>query len=202
VDLKVQKAPEFLSAAQDADAHEAAEVSLDEVTRQAKLLIDARREVSRIEEELRLAKEVERDLSGTKIPDLLNATGLLEIRLVTGEKVKVKEDVSVSVPAEKESAFYAWLKERNEEDIVKLNVAFKRMAIEKQKELIEFLTLYDYDFDMKKGVHASTLAKYFRELLGAGDPDKATGVANGRYKRKEDVEQIANVFMFYKTIIE
>lgn len=202
MELKVPKAPEFLAQAQEADAAEAAHVNLEEVTKQVKLLIDARAEVDRIEEELRQAREVERDLSGSVIPQLINSAGLSEIKLLTGEKVKVREDVSVSVPPEKEGAFYAWLRERDEEDIVKLSVVFSRMPAEKQRELVEFLTLYDYDFDMKRGVHSSTLAKYFRELLGAGDPDRECGIAEGRYKRREDVESIANVFLIHKTQIE
>lgn len=202
MELKVPKAPDFLARAQEADAQEAAEVNLSEVTEKVRELKKARAEVERIEGELKTAKEVERDLSSVQIPQLVNAAGLSELRLASGEKVKVKEDVSVSVPPEKQNAFYAWLKERDEEDIIKLHIAFSRMAPEKQRDLIEFLTLYEYEFEMQKGVHPSTLAKYFRELLGAGDPEKSVGIAEGRYKRKEDVEPIANVFMLYKTTID
>jgi hypothetical protein len=192
--------PDFLQKARANDA--SAEVNLAELTKLVRQLISAREEIERIEGELASAKEVERDLSQVQIPQLVNAAGLSQITLSTGEKVKVKEDVSVSVPPEKQNAFMEWLMRRGEDDIVKVNVAFDKMEPEKLADLMALLS--DYSCEVKKGVHPQTLAKYFRELLGVNmaEEDRETGIAAGVLKRKEEVEPIANVFLLHKTYVD
>jgi len=158
------------------------------------------------EMELALAREKEyfNKLSQEEIPTLLSTYGLSEIKLESGEKVVVKENASVSVPAEKEQAFYDFLKNRDEEDIIKLHFHFARMPTEKMTGLFGFLTEQEYDYDSDRGVHSQTLKKYFKELLGIGVDriDREKGVAEDRYLRKEDVIDIANVFTFFSTKIK
>lgn len=159
-------------------------------------------DIEEVELKLKEKKEYFNKLSQEEIPTLLNTFGLAEIKLVTGEKIKVKEDASVSVPDDKKEAFYAFLKERNEEDIIKLHFHFSRMPVEKMTELFSFLTEQDYDYSSDRGVHAQTLKKYFKELLGIGDEEREKGIVEGRYLRKEDIENIANVFVLYRTYIK
>jgi hypothetical protein len=155
-----------------------------------------------LEAQLKDNKEALRNISQTEIPSIVNQYGLSEIRLRDKSKVIVKEDASVSVPPEKKTAFEAFLLERNESDIIKLNISFARMPQEKLDQLMEFLIGYDYDFEAERGVHPQTLKKYFKDLLGIGEEDVEDGIAEGRYLRREDVEHIANVFTFYTTKIK
>jgi len=152
-------------------------------------------------------KELKREfnkISQEKIPELLATYGLSEIKLATGEKVIVKENASVTVPVEKQEAFYDFLKDRDEEDIIKLHFHFSRMATEKMTSLFGFLTEEEYDYDSDRGVHTQTLKKYFKELLGIGvdKEEYAIGVSDGVFLRKEDVVNIANVFTFFSTKIK
>jgi hypothetical protein len=156
------------------------------------------------EQEATLAetKAIFRTVSQESIPTLLNQHGLAEIKLRTGDKIIVKEDASVSVPDDKKPQFFEFLKERDEEDIIKLNIQFKKMPIEKQRDLFEFLNNYDYEYEADRGVHPMTLKSYFKKLLGVGDEARADGISKGKYLKPQDVADVANVFTFFTTKIK
>jgi len=152
--------------------------------------------------EVKLNKEELTRLSQEEIPTLLSTYGLSEIKLKSGKKVIVKKNASVSVPDDKQEAFYAFLKERDEEDIIKLHFHFSRMPTEKMVALFTFLTEGEFVYDSDRGVHSQTLKKYFKELLGIGEEDQEEGIAEGRYLRKETVTDIVNIFIYFKTTIK
>jgi len=151
-----------------------------------------------------LTKEVKdkfNKISGEEIPNLLNQYQLSEIKLKNGKKVIVKEDISVTI--KNNDAFFLFLKNRNEDDIVKLIYNFSnRMSDEQRGELADFLIANDYDFEMDLNVHSQTRKKYFKELLGIGKDDFEEGISNGRYMKVSDLPPWANVFMLKKTTIK
>ncbi|RPI08171.1 MAG: hypothetical protein EHM65_10660 [Acidobacteriales bacterium] len=193
-------APSFLK--EDArQADEPAQSELEQLEELVSELQDVEADIARLEDELSARKAKRQVLGQDRIPTLLTQHGLSEVRLRSGKKVIVKEDASVSVPPDKRESFFAFLKDRDEEDIIKLQVAFGRMPQEKFEALFDFLNSYEYEYDQERNVHPSTLKKYFKELLGVGDENKAEGIANGRYMRKEDprIQAIANVFTYFTT---
>lgn len=193
------EAPKFLRDAAP-DAVDATELTqLEELVKTYKLL---ERDIEELTEELSKRKETFRIVAQESIPTLLNQHGLSELKLRSGDKIIVKEDASVSVPDDKKPAFFEFLKSRDEEDIIKLNIQFKKMPAEKQKELFEFLNNYEYEYESDRGVHPMTLKSYFKKLLGVGDEDRAAGIAAGRYLRAQDVAEVANVFTFFNTKIK
>ena len=165
-------------------------------------LTKAELEVSRKEEELKVAKAEKDKLSMEVIPEYLGQFQLSEIRLKDGRKVIVSEDLAVNVKKEDREKFYEWLKSRGEDDIIKLTVAFDKMDAEKRGALFDFIQEYDCKTD--RGVHYQTQKKYFKELLGVGkEPeDIAIGINNGTMVNREDVEQFATVFDIKKTTIK
>ena len=193
------KAPKFLL---DLPPEKMSEDALSQLERLAEQYQFTENDIEETELKLKEKKEYFNKLSQEEIPTLLYLYGLSEVKLKSGKKIIVKKNASVSVPDEKQEAFYAFLKERDEEDIIKLHFHFSRMPTEKTVSLFTFLTEGDFDYDSDRGVHSQTLKKYFKELLGIGDNEQARGVAEGRYLRKEDVTDIANVFVFFKTTIK
>jgi hypothetical protein len=159
-------------------------------------------EVKSLEAELADAKARFNELSQVAIPELLNQHGLSEIRLRSGEKVIVKEDASVTVPDDKQQKFFDFLKERNNEDIIKLLFQFKRMAPQKMQELFDFLNGYDYDYEFERNVHPQTLKKYFKDLLGIGQENREELIADGKCLKPEDVADVCNVFTYFSTKIK
>lgn len=157
-----------------------------------------------LEAQLKEKKQFFNKVQQEEIPNLLNQHGLSEIKLKSGKKVIVKEEASVTVPRKKEDEFYKFLESREEDDIVKLHFAFNRMEHEKVKELFTYLGERDFDYTAERKVHPQTLKKYFKELLGIGldKEERALGIKLGTYLRKQDVQDIANVFTYFKTTIK
>lgn len=178
-----------------------AESELQQLEDLVKALQGANDEIAKLEAQLSEVKGRQKSLSEEAIPTLLNQHGFSELKLKNGVKVVVTEEASVSVPDDKKEAFFAFLKERNEEDIIKLLVQFAKMPIEKQQELFDFLNGYGYDYDAEKGVHPQTLKAYVKKLLGVGEEPLVVeqGVAAGKYLRKQDVAHVMNVYTFFKT---
>lgn len=157
-------------------------------------------EIAEDEAELKAKKAILKNVEQETIPHLLLTHGLSRIKLASGEEVTIKEDISVTVS--NFVGFMAWLKKRNEMDIVKIQVAFDKMPEAKAERLFDFLGEHEYMYDSKRDVHAQTKKKYFRTLLGVGQPDKEQGILTARYQRKEAIEHFAKIFTFWHTKIK
>lgn len=166
-----------------------------------RLFKDQKAEVDRLSAELADAQAVFNKTSREYIPELMRGLGYSEITLDTKEKLKVKEDASVSVPEEKERVFFDFLEQRGDQDIIKLNFAFPRMSGERRQFLMDLLTGNDFEFDFKEGVHPQTLKAYFKRLLGVGEEDRAEGIRSGKYLHPDVVKDFANIFTYYVTSI-
>jgi hypothetical protein len=183
------------------------EVQEDALARLQELVSDfeaVNKEIDELEATLKALTERKLKLGGTEIPQLLLQHGLSRIRLKDGREVTIKEGVSVSIPEDKRRTFFQFLTNRCEDDIVKLTVAFGRMANEEIAKLQEFLNDRAYDYNAEEKVHPQTLVKYFKGLLGldVDEEERAEGVKDGRYLRVEDVSGFAKVFTYYSTKVK
>lgn len=68
-------------------------------------------------------------LSFETIPDFLLQHGISEMKLHDGRKVTIKEDISATV--KDKVAFRQWLKDRNEDDIIKTKYIFAKLQSDK-----------------------------------------------------------------------
>jgi len=201
-----ERAPKFLL--DDAVTPAEAEATSGSELKQLEDLVDAFvRQTSVVDdltEELKAETEKLRRLGQDEIPSVMLQHGFSELRLKSGKKVIVKENVSVSVPPEKQSAFFEFLRRRNEQDIIKLHVHFDRMSDAKLEELMTFLDGYEYAFTSDRGVHPQTLKAYTTKLLALDmEPEeRAEAVASGRALRKEDVAGVMNAFTFFSTKVK
>lgn len=158
-------------------------------------------EVDRLETLLAIANEAFKKTAREEIPEIMNYLGYSELKLKTQEKLRVKEDASVSVPDDKESAFFTFLAERGDQDIIKLHFAFPRMSTEKRQLLMDLLDANEFDFEFKEGVHPQTLKSYFKKLLGIGEEDREEGIREGKYVHPDVVRDFTSIFVYYTTSI-
>ena len=156
--------------------------------------------IVKLQAELKEFQDAANEISLHKIPDLLNKYGLSEIKLSDGRKVVIKQGISTKIIDER--AFFDWLAEHKEDDIVKLHVAFAKMSHEMREDLRVFLNGYNYDYEMQEGVHAATLKSYVTKKLGIGANDQEAGIAEGRYLRTEDFEDMLSIFTYFYTKID
>jgi len=159
-------------------------------------------EVAKIEEELKNKKALLNTLGQEEIPELLLAHGLSEIKLDTGDKVVVKEDINATITDE--LAFFKYLEKNNAADLIKHAFMFGQLEFDILVDLHEYLLERDILYEDSKGVAAQTRKKYFRELLGvgltAGEYDRA--MIAKTIKKKEVVEKFANIFTYHTTKIK
>jgi len=164
--------------------------------------LELENEIEELNEELAGKKKEFNRYSQEEIPQFLLANGLSEIRLESGEKITIKEDISITIKDDRE--FFKFLRERNEDDIIKTFFSFDKMESDKLNELCRFLNDEEFGYEMKKDVHAQTKKKYFKGLLGMGQDkeDYEEGLLGGEYVRKEDVDGFAKIFNYYVTKVK
>jgi hypothetical protein len=183
---------------------EPTDVALEKLERLAHVYQTLEEDIKQKEEELAERKKAFMAISQVEIPELLHEYGLSEIKLKNKKKIIVKENVSVSVPDEKDEAFNAFLKQKGAEDLVKLQISFGRMPVSSQRALFAFLQANEYEFDSKKGVHPMTLKKFVGDLLGLDvtEDERAEGIKQGIYMRTQELMDVMNVYTFFSTKIK
>lgn len=142
-------------------------ITLGELSALAHALVAADREVEAVEEKLKQSKEVARQLREESIPMAMAELGLNEVRLDSGERVTVKQDVRIFSASDKCNEAYAWLEENGFGGLIKTEVVlhFTRGELEAAKLLAEKLKQEGYETDLDRSVHYQTMRAFLREQL-------------------------------------
>lgn len=177
--------------------------SLEQLSSLANQQLQLEAQMKEVEERLDVLKKAHRKIAGEEIPNLLRSRGLSNVKLATGQKVEVKEDVSVTV--KDDGKFFDFLRARKEDDIIKMMFTMDRMPTDKLDTLLEFLQRNNYQFDFDVNVHPNTKKKYFKVLIGLEETDDAKrldGFRNGRFIPVSELPDWCNVYVVYKTKIK
>lgn len=145
-------------------------ISLDSMAALARALVDADAAVEQAEVNLKDAKERARVLREETIPSAMQELGLEEIKLDTGQKLTVKQDVYASIPSDKKEEAYNWLDVNGFGGLIKVEVKTDYPKGEAQAALQLFQELQDRGLNAQYGqnVHAQTLKAFLREQIAAG----------------------------------
>ena len=140
------------------------------MTALARALVDADVFVKEMEANLQDAKERARVLREETIPSAMQELGLEEIKLETGQKLSVKQDVYASIPAAYKAAAYQWLEDNGFGAIIKTDVTvqYGKGELEKAQELFDELISRNMAPDLTQNIHAQTLKAFLREQISAG----------------------------------
>ena len=120
-------------------------------------------DVAKAEEYLKQCKDNFNRVALETIPQFLLSNGITQMKLADGRDVKVKEDISATV--KDDVAFRNWLRDRDEDDIIKVKYNFGKMKGSALTALSDYLANNDYDYDVDESIHAQTRKKYFKELI-------------------------------------
>ena len=124
--------------------------------------------IESLEETLKIQKDNLRKLSGETIPTKMAELGLTATEMLDGSKVKVVEDIYVSIPkdAKRSTACYQWLTDNGLGDIIKnqVGLAFGMGEREQAEKLQDYIKeTLGYIPEVKISVHPSTLKATFRK---------------------------------------
>lgn len=145
-------------------------ISLSEMADLARALLEADSAVLAAEEELKDRKERARLLREETIPSAMQEMGLEELKLETGQKISVKQDVYASIPAASKGQAYNWLNENGFGGLIKVQVSatFPKGEQDAALELHKQLQQQGLQPELDQSVHAQTLKAFLREQISAG----------------------------------
>jgi hypothetical protein len=149
---------------------------LDEKMRMIQALAVEQKRLERIVEEKEVefkeAKRALADIAENKLPQLMDEIGSADFTTKDGVRILVKEDIKASISDERREEALKWLEEHNFGDLVKreFKIVFGRDEEEWAKEFQASLSESErsLNYEVKRGVHASTLAAFIREQLKEG----------------------------------
>jgi hypothetical protein len=161
----------------------------------------------RLKEKLKEKEELEREmkdlnkeiteLSRELIPQTMISVGMSEFKLVSGEKVSFKEELSASV--KDADRFYNFLEERGDAALMKIQLEIGKVP---QTILSKIVKVLNQEFGImastKKAVHPQTLKKYIKELCGIGGDTEV----EAEIPLSELDSTMVSTFVYYKTTVK
>lgn len=125
-----------------------------------------------MEEALKQAQADLRKTQEVDLPAAMQQAGVSEIKLSTGEKITIKDDVYASIPKDERGELaYTWLRNNGFGDVIKneVKVAFGRGEEEQAAALLAECKVNGWNnASFAATVHSSTLKALIREQLAKG----------------------------------
>ena len=145
-------------------------ISLDDMASLARALVDADSAVEDADQALKDAKERARVLREETIPSAMQELGLEELKLATGQKLSIKQEVYASIPASNKQAAFQWLNDNGFGGLIKIDVdaSFGKGEQDAALALYQELTSRGLTASFDQGVHAQTLKAFLKEQLSQG----------------------------------
>lgn len=142
-------------------------VSLAELTNAAQALLDADKEVKRIDGELKKAKENARVLREETIPGALQELGVTSIQLDTGQKITITQTVYASIPDDKKIEAFKWLNENGFGGLIKTLVK-REFGKGERTDALNYaaeLVKNGHNVKFEESVHPQTLKAFINEQI-------------------------------------
>ena len=142
--------------------------------------------IESMEETVKINKENLRRLSGEIIPEKMAELGMTATEMYDGSKVKIVEDIYVSIPKdpERSQACYDWLDDNGLGDIIKnqVGMSFGKGEGEKAKALESQIKEMGLIPEVKVSVHPSTLKATIKKWHEEGKsvPDNTFSLSIGQ----------------------
>jgi hypothetical protein len=128
--------------------------------------------VAKAEEALALANAELKRISEHVIPDLMDVAKLTEYTSRDGIKIKIGEKIRGSIPKANEEKAFAWLTDQKHDDLIKreFKIQFGKNEEGWAKKFLADLQKRKRPlaFELKRTVHASTLASFVKGQLESG----------------------------------
>ena len=139
--------------------------------------------VAELEAELKAKKEELRLTSEQELPDAMQAAGLTQITLSTGEKISVNEFYNAHISKANQEKAYEWLVSNGHEGLIKNEVLMKfgRDESEVVEQTVSALQSRGLSPEVRQSVNPSTLKAFVKEQFTSGNdiPTEPFGIYIG-----------------------
>jgi hypothetical protein len=140
-------------------------------------------EVKQLEVDLKAKKEELRLTSEQELPDAMQAAGLTQIVLSTGEKISINEFYNAHISKANQEVAYQWLIKNGHAGLIKNEVLLKfdRGEDEKVEQTVSALQARGLSPNVRQSVHHSSLKAFVKEQFTAGNdiPTEPFGIYIG-----------------------
>jgi len=142
-------------------------ISLTQMARLVRALINAEERVANAEKLLKENKEKVRVLKEESIPSAMHELGLEKLKLDTGQEISIKQDVYASIPKAEKEAAYRWLTDNGYGGLIKLDVTakFGREESVVASAVYEKLIVEGHTASLTQNINAQTLKAFLREQI-------------------------------------
>ena len=163
--------------------NEATDNELSVVSNLANKQLQVGSELAELEGAVKAKKEELRLTSEQELPDAMQAAGLNEIVLSSGEKISIGEFYSAHISKANQEVAYEWLVSNGHEGLIKNEVLMKFGRDESGvvSETVYALQARGLSPEVRQSVHPSTLKAFVREQLTSGSdiPTEPFGIYIG-----------------------
>ena len=140
-------------------------------------------EVAELEADLKAKKEELRLTSEQELPDAMQAAGLTQIKLSTGENISITEFYNAHISKANQEKAYEWLTANGHEGLIKNEVLLKFGREESLvvDETVSALQARGLSPQVRQSVHPSTLKAFVKEQFTSGNdiPTEPFGIYIG-----------------------
>ena len=146
------------------------QMKMEELSMLVKLQIGVEETIADYEEELVILNERLRMISEIKIPDIFDELGFDKVKLKSGQTVEIKRGYAATITEENRTAAFDWLKNTNNDGIIKhdVTVKLKKGESEDHKKIVEFIKKEGLSYEDKEHVHPATLKSFVNEQITNG----------------------------------
>ena len=140
-------------------------------------------EVAELEANLKAKKEELRLTSEQELPDAMQAAGLTQIKLNSGENISINEFYNAHISKANQEKAYEWLMQNGHEGLIKNEVLLKFGREESLvvDETVSALQARGLSPQVRQSVHPSTLKAFVKEQFTSGNdiPTEPFGIYIG-----------------------
>jgi hypothetical protein len=145
--------------------------------------LELAKELEKLETAVKAKKEELRLTSEQELPDAMQAAGLTQIKLSTGENITISEFYNAHISKANQEIAYKWLLAHGHEGLIKNEVLLKfgREETAVVNETVAALKARGLAPEIRQSIHPSTLKAFVKEQLTTGNdiPTEPFGIYIG-----------------------
>lgn len=146
-------------------SEEQTQIKLKEV---GELCTQAEEQQNKVKELTKQLKEEEarlKELLEYKIPETLESVGLKELKLSSGKKITIVEELAFNISEQRKASCMQWLRDNNFDSIIKnvVSAQFAKGEDDKALKIYRELLANGYNATHKEDVHYQTMKAFLKE---------------------------------------
>lgn len=165
--LAVDESEEIDKEYQEEISEEQTQIKLKEVGELCTLAEEQQTKVNKLAQELKNEEAALKELLEVKIPETLEAAGMKELKLSSGKKITIVDELAFNISEQKRPSCMQWLRDHNFDSIIKniVSVQFAKGEDQTAIKVYRELLASGYNATHKEDVHWQTMKAFLKEQV-------------------------------------